>query len=136
MDTAKHQLIPRDLSWRKVKTVLFPEQYPQAIPMQELFRQQAASSLFLIMLLATVLSITIILFGINTNIDILHFSKSLIGLLAFFVIVLIIHKVQPFSQTDYYLLLLTIFFIASWGVAKDIINFNFFFNKQDLQSYI
>ncbi|MBN2541748.1 putative DNA binding domain-containing protein [bacterium] len=113
----------------KIKEFLFPNLEEVDPSLKEIFARQAGTSLFLIF--ALLFAISIFIFGISlvSNIKILVLSRSLIALVVGMLIILALHKILRGEHRDMVLLIVAVVFIATWGVAKDIANFNVLFNS-------
>lgn len=125
MSEREIHLLPRNISFKTISEFLFPNMKSLPVSLREMFRRQATSSLMLVMFMALALSIIIFIFVLGFYESEFEFSlaKSLIFIFGFFAIVLVVHKISKNNKLDFFLLGATVVFIASWGVAKDIINF-------------
>jgi VanZ family protein len=129
MQHTDEHLFPRNISLKNIREYFFPNVKALEPALIDVFARQAAGSLFLIMLIVTVLSAFIVAISIPSNIGTLDLVKSLFAIFGFFGVVVALHKILKCEKRDIALLFATIVFIASWGVAKDIFNFGIIFNS-------
>jgi hypothetical protein len=129
MTRREEHIIPRDLSFAKAREFLFPDLDSIDPRLKEIFTRQAGSSLFLVFTMIFAMSAVIFLLSLGSNIETLVLVRSLIALVAGMAIILGLHKLLSGTKRDLKLLAIAVVFIASWGVAKDIANFNVMFNS-------
>ena len=129
MKVADQHIIPRDLSMSKIKAFLFPDLEKIDPHLKDIFARQAGTSLFLIS--ALIFAISVFIFGISlvSNIEILVLTRSTIVLVAGMLVILVLHKILRGAKRDLKLLVAAVIFTATWGVAKDIANFDVLFNS-------
>lgn len=129
MELRDQHIIPRDLSFAKAREFLFPDLDRIDPRLKEIFARQAGSSLFLVFTMIFAMSAVIFLLSLGSNIETLVLVRSLIALVTGMAIILGLHKLLRGDKRDLKLLAAAVVFIASWGVAKDIANFNVMFNS-------
>ncbi|RMH69728.1 MAG: ATP-binding protein [Gemmatimonadetes bacterium] len=120
---------PAQWTATEIKAFLFPNLQKLDPKLHNALRNQATPALLLLLTLTSLISLFIVVISPFSNIDMLNLIKSVLVLLVFIGGVALFRWGSKTTQYDYYLLLITIFAIATWGVSKDVINFCIDFNR-------
>lgn len=129
MKEEENHIFPRNLTLKGIIKWIFPDLNSINPKIKIMFYKQASLSLFLLILLVTIISLFIFFISLVSNLDLFSLIKSISLIIIFFIFILLLHKILKNNKKDYYLLLFSVFFIATWGIFKDIINFNVIFNR-------
>ncbi len=122
-------IFPRKITFKKIKEWFFTRPDNIHPELQNAFFGQASISLYILIFLVSLVSFFIFIISLFSNINIFLLVKSLSLFIPLFVIILLLHKVLKGEKKDYYLLLFSVFIIATWGISKDIVNFSIIFNR-------
>ncbi|MCK5833869.1 ATP-binding protein [bacterium] len=128
MKNEKQHLLPREISFDSFKDFFFPNVQTIDPKLKSTFYKQATASLSLIIIAVTALSLLMLALSLFSNISTFELIKTLLIIFAFFAAIIIVRRLFSIERLDYSLLVLTIFFILSWGVAKDVSNFGVEYN--------
>jgi len=129
MKKEEMHIFPRHLTYKKIKEWLFPDLNNINPKIKSELYKQASFSFFLLIFLVVFISLFIFFLSLVPDVDLFSLVKSLSVFIVYFAGILLLHKMLKSRKKDYYLLLFSVFFIATWGVAKDIINFDVIFNR-------
>ncbi len=122
-------IIPRNLNIDNFRNYFFSDLDKVDPKLKATFNNQVTISLLLIMISVTALSAFIFMLSLFSDISTFLLVRTLGIIVIGFAIILFLHKILKGENADYKLLLITVCFIASWGVAKDIFNFGIVFNS-------
>lgn len=129
IDRKKNPSFIRRISFQELKEWFSPKIRLENPHLYKELLDRSTLSLFLFIITICLVSFFIVLISLASNIGILHLIKSLLPLGVLFAIVFLIHKLTHKKIIDYWMLLVCVFLIATWGVGKDVINFSIVFNR-------
>lgn len=122
-------LLPRDITLQRIKSFLFPRLDHIDSKIQKTLYRQATPALFVLMSVILLVSFFIFVISALSNLDLILLTKSLFVFIPYFLLVGVLHRTLQHEKKDYYLLLVTIFFVATWGIVKDIVNFDIVYTR-------
>lgn len=108
---------------------MFPFSNEDVKQIKEMFYKQAWSSMQILFITLIIISIFILIISFASNIHIFSLIKSLTVLWILFLAIFVISYIMKNDKINYYLLIFSIISIATWGIFKDIINFDVIFNR-------
>ncbi|GEM_PF-607061 len=121
-------LLPRNIDRNALREYFFPDIKSIDPKLKETFYKQATASLFLIIIAVTGLGALMLFLSLFSSISTFALAKTLFIIFIVFALIIVLRRLLPTTRADYALLIFTVFFIASWSVAKDVSNFGVDFN--------
>ena len=128
MKVQNEHLFPRELTSEAIREYFFPDIQEIDLRLKTTFYKQATVSLFLVISTVAALSAVMFIFSLISNIDTFELARTLLIIFAVFAFVIVARKIFTHELGDYRFLIFIVFFIASWGVAKDVSNFGVVYN--------
>lgn len=110
--------------WNKIKNWINPDFSKIDADVVKLFYEQTTKSLYFLALIVLSVSFFLFLVSLVTDINSVELLVSLSSFFWIFLIVLSVHKLSKNDQVDYWLLIIVITLILSWGVTKDMANYD------------